>query len=38
MFTSSKVPGVNGFKNITFDPWNPSPTIGGANLDPKFGQ
>jgi hypothetical protein len=38
LFTSSKVSGINGFKNITFDPSSPSPTIGGANLDPKFGQ
>ena len=26
-----------GFRNFTFDPSNPSPTIGGVNLDPSLG-
>ena len=37
MFVSNKRCNSAGFRNFTFDPSNPSPTIGGANLDTKFG-
>ena len=37
IFLSDEVKSSFGFRNFTFDPSNPCPTIGGANLDTKFG-
>lgn len=37
LFSANKRSNGAGFRNFTFDPSNPCPTIGGANLDTKFG-